>query len=47
MTVFNLDTHTAIAHLPLAAGRDVVKFDAGLGRIYVAGSSVSGSMSGW
>ena len=39
MTVFNLDTHTAIAHLPLAAGPEVVKFDAGLGRIYVAGSS--------
>ena len=39
MTVFNLDTHTAIAHIPLEAGPDVVKFDAGLGHIYVAGSS--------
>jgi len=34
-----LDTHKAIAHLPLAAGADVVKFDSGLGRIYAACSS--------
>jgi YVTN family beta-propeller protein len=39
LTVFNLDTHAPIAKLPLAAGPDVVKFDAGLGRIYVACSS--------
>jgi YVTN family beta-propeller protein len=39
MTVFNLDTHKAIAELPLPAGPDVIKFDAGLGRIYVACSS--------
>ena len=38
-TVFALDTHKAIAHLPMPAGADVVKFDAGLGRIYVACSS--------
>jgi YVTN family beta-propeller protein len=39
MTVFNLDTHAPIAGLPLPAGPDVIKFDAGLGRIYVACSS--------
>jgi len=38
-TVFALDTHKAIAHLPMPAGADVVKFDPGLGRIYVACSS--------
>lgn len=36
MTVFNLDTHKPIAYLPMASGPDVIKFDAGLGRIYVA-----------
>ncbi len=36
MAVFDLDKHAAIAFLPLASGPDVVKFDAGLGRIYVA-----------
>lgn len=36
MTVFNLDTHAPIAYLPMASGADVIKFDAGLGRIYVA-----------
>lgn len=36
MTVFNLDTHQPIAFLPLAEGPDVIKFDAGLKRIYVA-----------
>jgi DNA-binding beta-propeller fold protein YncE len=36
MTVFDLDKHIAIAFLPLADGPDVIKFDAGLGRIYVA-----------
>lgn len=39
LTVFDLDGHRAIAHLPMAAGADVVAFDAGLGRIYVACSS--------
>jgi DNA-binding beta-propeller fold protein YncE len=39
LTVFALDTHRAIAHLPLPAGADVAKFDPGLGRIYVACSS--------
>jgi len=38
-TVFALDTHKSIAHLPLPAGADVVKFDPGLSRIYVACSS--------
>lgn len=39
MTVFNLDTHQAIAFLPMAGGPDVIKFDPGLRRIYVACSS--------
>jgi DNA-binding beta-propeller fold protein YncE len=39
LTVFALDTHKSIAHLPLPAGADVVKFDPGLGRIYAACSS--------
>jgi hypothetical protein len=39
MTVFNLDTHQPIAFLPLAAGPDVIKYDAGMRRIYVACSS--------
>jgi DNA-binding beta-propeller fold protein YncE len=39
LTVFALDTHRVIAHLPLPAGADVAKFDPGLGRIYVACSS--------
>jgi DNA-binding beta-propeller fold protein YncE len=39
LTVFALDTHRAVAHLPLAQGADVVKYDAGLGRIYAACSS--------
>jgi DNA-binding beta-propeller fold protein YncE len=39
LTVFTLDTHKAIAHLPLPAGADVVKFDPGLGRVYAACSS--------
>jgi DNA-binding beta-propeller fold protein YncE len=38
-TVFALDTHKSIAHLPMPAGADVVKFDSGLNRIYVACSS--------
>ena len=36
MAVFDLDKHVPIAFLPLADGPDVIKFDAGLGRIYVA-----------
>jgi YVTN family beta-propeller protein len=36
MTVFNLDTHQPIAFLPLASDPDVIKFDPGLKRIYVA-----------
>jgi DNA-binding beta-propeller fold protein YncE len=39
LTVFNLETHQAIAHLPMAKGADVVQFDPGLGRIYVACAS--------
>jgi DNA-binding beta-propeller fold protein YncE len=38
-TVFALDTHKAIAHFPLPAGADVVKYDAGTGRVYAACSS--------
>jgi DNA-binding beta-propeller fold protein YncE len=36
LTVFDLETHRAIAHLPMAKGADVVMYDPGLGRIYVA-----------
>src|SRR6266853_1090869 len=36
MTVFDLDKHVPIAFLPLADGPDVIKFDPGLSRIYVA-----------
>jgi len=36
MTVFDLDKHLPIAFLPMAGGPDVIKFDPGLGRIYVA-----------
>jgi len=39
MTVFALDSHRALANLPLAQGADVIKFDPGLGRIYAACSS--------
>ena len=39
MTVFTLDKHEAIAHLPLPPGADVAKFDPGLRRIYAACSS--------
>jgi DNA-binding beta-propeller fold protein YncE len=39
LTIFALDTHKALAHLPLAQGADVVKFDPGLRRIYAACSS--------
>ena len=36
MTVFDLDKHTPIAFLKMPGGPDVIKFDPGLGRIYVA-----------
>src|SRR5262250_2999201 len=36
MTVFDLDQNAPIAFLPLAGGPDVIKFDPGLRRIYVA-----------
>ena len=36
MTVFRLDTHKPIAYFPQAKGGDVIAFDAGLKRIYVA-----------
>jgi len=39
MTVLDLDKHQAITFLPLAGGPDVIKFDSGLKRIYVACSS--------
>jgi DNA-binding beta-propeller fold protein YncE len=39
MTVFDLDKNQAIAFLPMAGGPDVIKFDPGLKRIYVACSS--------
>ena len=39
LTVFALDSHKSVAHFPIPAGADVVKFDPGLGRIYAACSS--------
>src|SRR5215472_4454394 len=36
MTVFDLDKHEPIAYLEMADGPDVIKFDPGLRRIYVA-----------
>jgi len=36
MSVFDLDRHEPIAYLPMAGGADVIKFDPGLERIYVA-----------
>jgi DNA-binding beta-propeller fold protein YncE len=41
MTVFDLDKNAPIAFLPMADGPDVIKFDAGLKRIYAACSSGS------
>lgn len=41
MTIFDLEKHQPIAFLPLAEGPDVVKFDPGLRRIYVACSTGS------
>src|SRR5438477_137932 len=39
MTVFDLDKNQPIAFLPMVGGPDVIKFDPGLKRIYVACSS--------
>ena len=39
LAVFNLESRQVIARLPMAKGADVVQFDSGLGRIYVACSS--------
>jgi Cytochrome D1 heme domain len=39
MTVFDLDAHKPVASVKLPRGADVVKYDAGLGRVYVACSS--------
>ena len=39
MTVFDLDKNQPIVFLPMAGGPDVIKFDPGLKRIYVACSS--------
>jgi len=39
LAAFNLDTKQVIATLPMAKGADVVQFDPGLGRIYVACAS--------
>jgi len=39
LTIFALDGHKAIAHFPIPAGADVVKFDPGNGRAYAACSS--------
>ncbi|HLW52333.1 MAG TPA: YncE family protein [Candidatus Angelobacter sp.] len=36
MTVFDLEKQTVVASLPMAGGPDVIKFDPGLKRIYVA-----------
>jgi len=41
LTVFALDSHRTIAHFPLPAGADVVKYDPGLRRAYAACSSGS------
>ncbi len=38
-TVFDLDGHKVVAHLPLPAAADVVKFDPGLKRVYAACAS--------
>jgi DNA-binding beta-propeller fold protein YncE len=39
LTVLALDTHEAVAHLPLPQGADVIKYDAGLRRAYAACAS--------
>ena len=43
MTVFDLNKHVPIAFLPMANGAEVIKFDPGLRRIYVA--CYSGALS--
>jgi YVTN family beta-propeller protein len=43
MTVFDLESHKPIANLPTAEGGDVITYDSGLRRIYVA--CYSGSIS--
>jgi len=45
LTVFALDSHKAIAHFPIPAGADVVKFDAGNGRAYAACSKLVHSLA--
>jgi DNA-binding beta-propeller fold protein YncE len=39
LTVFDIDAHKPVASVKLPKGADVVKYDAGLGRVYVACSS--------
>jgi hypothetical protein len=39
VTVFNLETHKALAHFPVPQGAGVIKFDPGLRRAYPACSS--------
>ena len=39
MAVFDLDTHKTVATVTIPAGGDVIKYDPGLRRIYVACSS--------
>jgi YVTN family beta-propeller protein len=39
LTVFDLDAHRAMAQLPMAKGADVVMYDPGIRRVYVACSS--------
>jgi DNA-binding beta-propeller fold protein YncE len=39
LAVFDLETHRTVAHLPLPKGADVVQFDPGLARVYIACSS--------
>ena len=41
LAVFALDSHRSVAHFPLPAGADVVKYDPGLRRVYAACSSGS------
>ncbi len=39
LTVFDLETHRTVAHISLPKGADVVQFDPGLGRVYIACST--------
>ncbi len=43
LTVFDLGKHQPVTYLPMAPGADVVKFDPGLRRVYVA--CLSGAIS--